>query len=255
MNSPEDELVVERHGAVLVARLNRPEASNALTPSLLAGIGAAAVDAEFDPDVRVLVITGTGERTFCAGMDLRAFESGVEMGDVTAYNRLINGELSIPVVGAANGTAVGGGLELLMGCDIVVASSKARFGLPEVKVGLFPAGGGTFLGTRLPLALALELTLTGDPIEAARAYEIGLVNEVVAPGKVMIAALGYAERIAANAPLGMAAVKELVRLSVVDADRWAERLDEWRNIVFSSEDAQEGAAAFLERRPPRWQGR
>jgi enoyl-CoA hydratase len=119
---------------------------------------------------------------------------------MTNYQRLLRGDLSIPVVGAANGTAVGGGLELLLGCDIVVASSDARFGFPEVKRGLFPAGGGTMLATRIPMAHALELTLTGDLITADRAHEIGLVNAVVPAGDVLNAALAYAERLAANAP-------------------------------------------------------
>src|SRR5262249_31106279 len=170
---------VERRDAVLVARLNRPDARNALTPSLLAGIGRAAVEAEGDPDVRVLLVTGTGDRAFCAGMDLRAFAQGDEIGgSLDDYHRLIGGGLTIPVIGAANGTAVGGGLELLLGCDVIVASADARFGFPEVKRGLFPAGGGTFIATRIPLGIALEMTLTGELIDAARAYELGLVNTV-----------------------------------------------------------------------------
>jgi enoyl-CoA hydratase len=257
----DDELVLERRDAVVVARLNRPDARNALTPTLLAGLGQAAVAAESDPDVRVLVVTGTGERAFCAGMDLRAFSTGGDDafgGDADAmanYLRLINGELAIPVVGAANGTAVGGGLELLLGCDVVVASAGARFGFPEVKRGLFPAGGGTSLGARLPLALALELTLTGELIDAARAQEIGLVNTVVPAADVTTRAVEVAQRLAQNAPLGLAAIKELVRLGASNPERWAARLEHWQSIVFASEDAHEGAAAFLEQRPPVWRGR
>jgi enoyl-CoA hydratase len=255
------ELVLERRGAVVVARLNRPDARNALTPSLLACIGRAAVDADADPEARVLVITGTGDRAFCAGMDLRAFAAGgddVFGGDpdaMTNYWRLLRGDLSIPVVGAANGTAVGGGLELLLGCDIVVASSEARFGFPEVQRGLFPAGRGTMLGTRVPMAFALELTLTGDLITADRAREIGLVNAVVPPGDVLAAAFAFTDRLAANAPLGLAAIKELVRLGVADPQRWESRAAEWQSTVFASEDAKEGAAAFVERRSPVWRGR
>jgi enoyl-CoA hydratase len=247
--------VLERRGAVLVVRIDRPAASNALTPALLRGIGAAAVEAESDPAVRVMLITGTGNRAFCAGMDLRAFADGDDMGGADDYNRLIEGELGVPVVGAANGTAVGGGLELLLGCDVVVASTDARFGFPEVKRGLFPAGGGTLLGTRVPLAFASEMLLTGELIPAARAHEIGLVNAVAAPDEVLTSALAYAERIAANAPLGLAATKELLRLGVSDAERWLVRRDEWRATVFASADATEGATAFVERRPPVWQGR
>jgi enoyl-CoA hydratase len=237
-----DELVRDRRGAVLVARLNRPDARNALTPELLRGISAAIVDAEADPEIRAVVLTGTGDRAFCAGMDLRAFAAGEQagLGDDEAmrgFFRLVEGETTIPVVGAANGTAVAGGFELLLGCDVIVASSEAEFGLPEVKRGLFPAGGGTFLGTRVALGIALEMALTGDAISAERAYDLGLVNAIVTPDEVIGTAVAFAERIAANGPLGVAAVKELVRLGVSDAVRARQRRDEWRRVVFSSEDA------------------
>jgi enoyl-CoA hydratase/carnithine racemase len=255
-----DELVRDRRGSVLVARLNRPDARNALTPGLLRAISAAIVDAEADPEIRAVVLTGTGDRAFCAGMDLRAFAAGEQagIGDDEAtrgFFRLIEGETTIPVVGAANGTAVAGGFELLLACDVIVASLEAELGLPEVKRGLFPAGGGTFLGTRVPLGIALEMTLTGDAISAGRAYDLGLVNAVVRPDEVIGTAVAFAERIAANGPLGVAAVKELVRLGVSDAARARQRLDEWRHVVFSSEDAKEGAMAFVEKRAPVWQGR
>jgi enoyl-CoA hydratase/carnithine racemase len=159
------------------------------------------------------------------------------------------------VVGAANGSAVAGGLELLLGCDVVIASSEARFGLPEVKRGLFAAGGGTLIGNRIPTAIALELTLTGDLVDAARAYQIGLVNSVVAPEEVWATALAMAERIAANGPLGLAASKELVRLSASDPAAARERQAEWSSVVFSSEDAMEGARAYMEKRDPVWRGR
>ena len=237
MTDTTDDLVRERRGQVMVVRLNRPDARNALTPGLLAA---------------------TGERAFCAGMDLRSFAGGEQMGtgpNESAYDRLIKGEVTVPLVGAANGTAVAGGLELLLGCDVIVASSEAQFGLPEVKRGLFPAGRGTFIGTRVPLSIALEMTLTGDSITAARAYELGLVNAVVAPGDVFATALAFAERIADNAPLGLAACKELVRLGVSDAALAAEKLEAWQHTVFSSADAKEGATAFVEKRKPVWQGR
>ena len=172
-----------------------------------------------------------------------------------AFFRLLDGAVGIPVVGAANGTAVAGGFELLLGCDVIVASDAAEFGLPEVKRGLFPAGGGTFLGTRIPLGIALELALTGDPISASRAAVLGLINLVTPPEEVLLSALALAERIAANGPLALAAVKELVRLGVTDAARARERQREWQELVFNSEDAREGATAFVERRPPVWRGR
>jgi enoyl-CoA hydratase/carnithine racemase len=259
-----DELVTERQGPVLVARLNRPEARNALNPALMRAIGGAVTEAESDPGIRAVVVTGTGDRAFCAGLDLRSFADGEQDGagdtdddgTMASFIRLLEGKVAVPVVGAANATAVAGGFELLLGCDLIVASSQAKFGLPEVKRGLFPGSPGTLLlGTRIPLSIALELTLTGDSIEAERALALGLVNAVVAPDQVLAAALDYAERIASNGPLGVAAVKELVRLGVADAGRAAERLRELQPQVFGSEDAQEGARAFVEKRAPVWQGR
>jgi len=259
MSGDARELVQERRGTILIVRLNRPDARNALNAALLSGIGAAMVDAESDPTIRAVVITGTGDRAFCAGMDLQAFAgddaAGLDAGAMADYNRLLRGEITVPVIGAANASAVGGGLELLLGCDVIVASNEARFGFPEVKRGFFAAGGGTNIGTRIPLGIALELTLTGELIDAARAYEIGLLNAVVALDEVMPTALALAERIAECAPLGLAASKELVRLAVSDAARATARLEEWQAIVFQSEDAKEGALAFVEKRRPIWQGR
>ncbi|MEE2030700.1 enoyl-CoA hydratase-related protein [Rhodococcus chondri] len=259
MSEPVEGLVQEQHGAVLLLRLNRPEARNALTGAVINGIGAAIAAAEADPGTRAIVITGTGDRAFCAGMDLRAFAGGetigLDSGDGAVYKRFSQGRIDIPVIGAANGTAIGGGLELLLGCDIIVASSAAKFGLPEVKRGLFPAGGGTTLGTRIPRAAAMELALTGDTITAQRGYELGLINAVVEPEEVQTAALAFAQRIAANAPLGLSAVKELVRLAQTDPGQADERLAHWQSVVFTSDDAKEGAAAFIDRREPVWQGR
>ncbi|WP_306320079.1 MULTISPECIES: enoyl-CoA hydratase-related protein [unclassified Streptomyces] len=254
-----DVLIRKRSGNVLVARLNRPEARNALTPELMGAMGEALLEAETDPDIRAVVLTGTGDRVFCPGMDLRAFASGTRMGSDddpgrAAYQRLLDGGSTVPVVGAANGSALGGGMELLLACDVVVASEAATFGFPEVKRGLFPAGGGAALGTRIPLAHALELVLTGDAVDAARAREIGLVNTVVEPGHVLTAALELAGRIAANAPMGLAAAKELVRTTLTDPVRATARQRELQRSVFASEDAKEGAMAFMEKRAPVWRG-
>jgi enoyl-CoA hydratase/carnithine racemase len=259
LNPADAELVVERRGAVMVLRLNRPQARNALTPSLMSSIGAQLLEAEADPDVRAIVLTGTGDRAFCSGLDLRAFAAGEQnegdAADFQAFNRFITGEARIPVIGAANATAVAGGLELLLGCDLIVIAEGARVGLPEVKRGLFAGGGGVLIGTRIPLSIALELTLTGDPIDAHRAAALGLVNAVVPADRVLDVALDYAERIAANGPLALAATKELVRLAVIDAPAAKARQRELQPVIFGSEDAKEGAVAFAEKRDPVWQGR
>jgi enoyl-CoA hydratase len=261
MSEGESVLVREQRGAVLVLRMNRPEARNALNTELIGALGEGLIAAEEDPATRAVVLTGTGDRAFCAGMDLRSFaEAGAtpspsDQAAMDVFFRFMNGGIVIPVVGAAQATAVAGGLELLLNCDVVVASAEARFGLPEVKRALFAAGGGVFLGTRIPLAVALEMTLTGDPVDAARAYSLGLVNEVVAPDQVLDAAVALAERIARNGPLGLQATKELVRLAVTDFDAARRRMAEWQPKVFGSEDAREGATAFIEKRDPVWQGR
>ncbi|MCU1456978.1 MAG: Enoyl-CoA hydratase/isomerase [Actinomycetia bacterium] len=256
-----DELVTERHGAVLSLRLNRPEARNALSWAMIAGISAAMTGAAADPGIRAVVLTGTGDRAFCAGMDLRAFSAddgtgGLQREEGTAaYMRLLEGGAGLPVVGAVNGSALAGGLELMLACDVVVTSSEAKFGLPEVKRGLFAGSGVLELAKRIPLGVALELALTGDSIDADRAYELGLVNAVVPPDDVFGAALAVAERIAANGPLAVAATRELVRLAGSGAQNASERRYELLPVVFESEDAQEGARAFVEKRAPQWQGR
>jgi enoyl-CoA hydratase len=153
-------LVSEQNGAVRVLRLNRPGARNALNAELIGALGSALVAAETDPDVRCVILTGTGDRAFCGGMDLRSFAAEgsprLNAGEGAAgYARFTRGDLSVPVEGAANATAVAGGFEVLLGCDVVVVSDRALFGLPEVKRGLFAAGGGVFIATRIPLAVAL----------------------------------------------------------------------------------------------------
>ena len=252
-------LVTERRGAVTVLRLNRPEARNSLNPELLTAIGLAMLAAESDPDTRAVVLTGTGDKAFCAGMDLRAFaEGGTVGGDregMKGFARFTQGEIGVPIVGAANATAVAGGFELLLGCDVVVASEAAKFGLPEVKRGLFAAGGGVFISTRIPLAVALELTLTGDLVEAGRALSLGLVNQVVPPADVLDAAVALAERIARNGPLALQATKQLVRTASTDLEKARALAVEWQPKVFGSEDAKEGATAFIEKRDPVWKGR
>jgi enoyl-CoA hydratase len=227
---------------------------------LIGELGEGLAAAEDDPGTRAVVLTGTGDRAFSSGMDLKDFASGVaptekQQAGLAVFGRFMNGEIGVPLVAAVNATAVAGGFELVLGCDVVVASAEARFGLPEVKRALFAAGGGIFLGTRIPQAVALEMALTGDPIDAQRAYDLGLVNTVVPPADVLDSAIELAERIARNGPLALQATKELVRLAVTDVAAAKAKQNEWQPKVFGSEDAKEGATAFVEKRDPRWKGR
>jgi enoyl-CoA hydratase len=208
-------VVSERRGNVVVLRLNRPEARNAFNAEVMDALGGGVLEAEADPELRAIVITGTGDRAFCAGMDLAAFASGgtpaaTDPARMAAFGRLLQGDVSVPLVAACQATAVAGGMELI---------------------------------------------LTGDTITAQRALEIGLVNQVVAPDQVLDAALELAERIARNGPLGLAASKELARLAIADGAKYQERFRHWQPIVFGSEDAREGASAFVEKRDPVWKGR
>jgi enoyl-CoA hydratase len=229
---------------VLVVTLNRPGARNALNPELMDGLSAVMRGADADPDVRAVVLTGAGP-VFCAGMDLKAFAQG---GDVTGLLWFYREGLATPVVAALNGSALAGGFELVLACDLVVASEDAKLGIPEVKRGMFAAGGGTTLADRIPMAVALEMGLTGEPVSAARAREVGLVNRVVPADQVLAEALTLAQQIAENAPLAVTLTKKLMR-----ERRWGEPGE--TATVFTSADAMEGALAFAQRRPPVWSGR
>ena len=245
---------IEQRGAVLVITLNRPEAANALDGPTMSGIGRALTEAEHDDGVRVVVLTGAGDRIFCAGMDLKAFSAdGVPMTDGPGLEVLQRRVYPKPTIAALNGTAAAGGFELALACDLIVAADHAKLGLPEVKRGLLAAGGGTRLPQRIPLALALEMGMTGGLIDAPRALELGLVNRVVPGPAVLEEALKLADEIAANGPLAVAVTKKLMYDEVRMPD-W-DALTETARTVFDSEDAKEGARAFLEKRPPVWTGR
>lgn len=251
-------VLVERQDGVAIITLNRPEAMNALDVPALSGIGAALTEADDDPAVRAIVLTASGERAFCVGMDLKAFGKDPEAFSTPqpAFQKFMRDGLRTPIITAANGTAVGGGLELLLGGDLIVLADHVKVGLPEVKRGLLPGGGGTRLATRIPVALAMELALTGEYISAARAYEIGLVNKVVPSAELRAAALDLAGKIAANGPLAVATTKALIvhAMSATPAQAWDE-IDVNVPKVFGSADAAEGARAFVEGRTPEWTGR
>jgi enoyl-CoA hydratase/carnithine racemase len=244
---------VERRGPITVVTINRPQAGNSLDGATMTGIGYAFEEAAKDPEVRVVVLTAAGEKIFCAGMDLKAFMTpGAMEVQGPGLGIFMRQPYPKPVVAAVNGTAVGGGFELAMFCDIIVAAETAKFGLPEVSRGLIAAGGGTRLPTRVPLAFALELGLTGKPVKASRLYEVGLVSRVVPAAEVLAAALEIAEAIADNGPLAVQVTKALMVGEVPAAD-W-DAISKAVAPVFASDDAKEGATAFAQKRKPNWVG-
>ena len=248
----------ERRGRVELLVINRPEKRNALDPATIDAIGQTFLDVEADEGIAVLVITGAGDRAFCAGMDLASFAQGRQRlaGAAAArYEAFYRTGLAKPVVAAVNGSAVGGGFELLLACDVSVAADHAMFGIPEVKRGLFAGAGGTLLPTRIPAPIALEMGLTGDLITAARARDLGLVNRVVAGDLVLAEAVALADRIAANAPLAVRVTKQLMydALESPVSRAWEHILDELP-AVLATADAIEGSRAFVEKRTPRWAG-
>ena len=252
-----DAVLTETRDQVLVITINRPQAKNAVNGAVATGMVAALDQLDADDDLRVGVLTGAGG-TFCAGMDLKAFLSGdLPVIEGRGLAGLTEAPPRKPLIAAVEGWALAGGFELALACDLVVASETARFGVPEVKRSLIAgAGAALFLTRRIPQALALELLLTGEPISAQRAADIGLVNRLTPEGGSLNAALELAQTIAANGPLAVAVTKEIAR-SAPDwsADETWARQDELMQPVFTSEDAIEGATAFAEKRTPVWKGR
>ena len=246
------EVLSEIVNNVLVVTLNRPDAGNALNGALSEGLSNALTEAAENDDVRTIVVTGAGEKIFCAGMDLKAFAAGEDIAKIgMGFAALRN--CKKPLIAAVNGHALAGGFEVVMMCDLVVAVDSARFGIPEVKRGLFAAGGGVRLPARIPLAVALEMGLTGDPIDAARAKELGLINQVVPAAELRDAALALAARVSANGPLAVQATKQLMLDEIGNGN--PSLMGELQKKVFTSEDAKEGATAFAQKRAPEWKGR
>jgi len=248
----------EKRDRVAVVTIDRPDAMNALTVEMLGALDAAFAEFEGDDDLWVAILTAGGDRAFCTGMDLKEAIPLLTSGDELGYEDHTKRQFSDvfkPIIAAVNGHCIAGGMEMLAGTDLRVAAEHATFGLGEVRWGLVPAGGSHIRFPRqIPWALAMELLLTGDPIDARRAYEIGLVNRVVPADELMPTALKLAARICKNGPLAVRTSKQIaVRSLGLEAGFVLEKALAAK--VFASEDAQEGPRAFAEKRKPRFTGR
>lgn len=266
MTSSQDqrEVLVERRNDIQVITINRPQARNAVNSSVCRIVGDALEQAHCDPSVRAVVITGAGDVAFSAGADLKALSRGEKIRHpdhedwgLAGYVRHF---IDKPTIAAVNGLALGGGAEIALASDMIIADERAVFGLPEVTRGLIPAAGGIFrLMRQLPSKKALAMLCTGEPISATEAARWGLVNDVVPVGAALDAALRLAGRIAENAPLAVQASKRVafgVEHGVVadEVAHW-ERTNRENAAVRCSEDAKEGPLAFAEKRPAQWRGR
>jgi crotonobetainyl-CoA hydratase len=257
-------VLVERRGNVMVITINRPEARNAVNGAVSIGVGDALEEAQHDPDVRAVVITGAGDKSFSAGADLKAISRRENLYHPDhgewGFAGYVHHFIDKPTIAAVNGTALGGGTELALASDLVVADVRATFGLPEVKRGLIAAAGGVFrIMNQLPRKVAVELLLTGEPITASDAFEWGLINQVITEGSVLDAALALAARVTVNAPLSVQASKRIaygVDDGVISDEEpgWERTVREMRSLI-RSEDAKEGPLAFAEKREPVWKAR
>jgi len=250
-------VLCDAEAGVLTITLNRPEARNAVNLAVAEGVAAALDRLDADDALRVGILTGAGG-AFCAGMDLKAFVTGERPWvEGRGFAGIVERPSRKPLIAALEGFAVAGGFEIALACDLIVAARDARLGIPEVKRSLVAAGGALIhLPRRIPFHVAMELALTGDPIDAARGYELGVVNRLAEPGEAVAVARELAGAIARNGPLALDASKRILRASRdwAEAEAW-ERQGEIAGPVFGSEDAREGATAFAEKRPPVWRGR
>jgi crotonobetainyl-CoA hydratase len=257
-------VLTERRGNVLVITINRPEARNCVNGAVSIGVGDALQEGQDDADVRAVVITGAGDKSFCAGADLKAISRGENLYHPDhgewGFAGYVHHFIDKPTIAAVNGTALGGGTELALASDLVVAEERAKFGLPEVKVGLIAGAGGVFrIVHQLPRKIALQMVLTGEPISAAEAATWGLINQVVPDGTVLEAALALAERVTVNAPLSVQASKRIAYGAddgaIPDEEPgWARTAREFSTLL-KTEDAKEGPLAFAQKRPPVWKAR
>ncbi|HEX4979266.1 MAG TPA: crotonase/enoyl-CoA hydratase family protein [Acidimicrobiales bacterium] len=249
----------EQRGRVALITINRPEARNAVNAEVASGLEAAIDRVEADDETWVAILTGAGP-TFCAGADLKAVASGTAGGMATSkgFAGFVQYERSKPVIAAINGPAVAGGCEIALACDLIVASREAVFGLPEVKRSLAAAAGGLFrLPRALPARIALELVMTGDPIDAERAYQLGMINRLTDPGKAVDVALELAERICAAAPLAVRESRKVTLRAMQptnEAELW-ELSTAAIAALAGTEDFTEGPRAFVEKREPQWKAR
>ena len=247
---------LERRGPIALVTLNRPEARNAISPEVSRTMATVLDDVEADSGLRAVVLTGRGE-VFSAGADLKVVAQG-NANDIArgkgGFAGIVTRDFPKPIIAAVNGAALAGGFEIVLSCDLVVAAESARFGIPEVKRGLMAAAGGLIrLPKRVPLAIALELAMTGDPVDAQRALQLGLVNRVVPSTRVVDEAIALAERIGENSPIAVRNSRRLVREAAeLSEDEGWKRTIELMMPVFESGDAIEGATAFAEKRPPVW---